>query len=195
MTVCAKFDCGKLCYAEPERRAQAAVLFRPLQSGGSAMAAYVAGLAMGRTALPVVLGVVFHPHAGETVLHQTMPAAGILPPARTNGTKGVNMPEVYIVTEGSYSDYHIVAAFSTKALAKAFCAASHGKYDSIETLELDEPSEWAWVARVRMCRDGELFYPGASIRWAVVPYKSYQTGVSGGSIQWRESRNCWRRSR
>ena len=42
------------------------------------MAAYVAGMAMGRTALPVVLGVVFHPHAGETVLHQTMPAAGVL---------------------------------------------------------------------------------------------------------------------
>ena len=95
--------------------------------------------------------------------------------------------KVYIVTEGSYSDYRMVAAFSTKALAAAFCAASHGKYDSIETLELDEPSEWAWVARVRMCRDGELFYPGASIRWTEVPYKSYQTGVSGGSIQWVEN--------
>ena len=97
------------------------------------------------------------------------------------------MPKVYIVTEGSYSDYRIVAAFSTKALAVAFCAASHGKYDSIETMELDEPSEWAWVARVRMCRDGELFYPGAAIRWAEVPYKSYQTGVSSGSIQWVEN--------
>ena len=55
--------------------------------------------------------------------------------------------KVHIVTEGSNSDYHMVAAFSTTALAKAFCAASHGEYECIESLDLDEPNEWAWVAR------------------------------------------------
>jgi hypothetical protein len=36
------------------------------------------------------------------------------------------MDRVYIVTEGSYSDYHIVAVFSTEEQAKAFCAESKG---------------------------------------------------------------------
>ena len=79
MTVCAKFDCPNDVAPNLNGGRKRLYCSDRCSQGCAAMAAYVEGMAMGRTALPVVLGVVFHPHAGETVLHQTMPASGVLP--------------------------------------------------------------------------------------------------------------------
>ena len=35
--------------------------------------------------------------------------------------------KVYIVTEGEYSDYHIVGVFATREAAEKYCAV-HGNY-------------------------------------------------------------------
>lgn len=43
--------------------------------------------------------------------------------------------KIFIVTDGTYSDYHIVAVFSTKEKAEAYCAL-HG-YDFVEEYEID----------------------------------------------------------
>jgi hypothetical protein len=45
------------------------------------------------------------------------------------------MKTIYILTEGDYSDYHIVATFSTKKLAEE--AKKHCPYSEIEEYELD----------------------------------------------------------
>lgn len=44
--------------------------------------------------------------------------------------------KIFIVTDGTYSDYHIEAVFSTKEKASAYCAL-HG-YDYVEEYEVDE---------------------------------------------------------
>ena len=44
---------------------------------------------------------------------------------------------VYIVTDGSYSDYHICAVFTDKLKAEQY-AALHG-YDDVEEYETDKP--------------------------------------------------------
>jgi hypothetical protein len=49
------------------------------------------------------------------------------------GTAG----DVYVVTEGTYSDYHVVAMFSTRKLAEAFIAADQARgYNDIEEYTL-----------------------------------------------------------
>jgi hypothetical protein len=58
------------------------------------------------------------------------------------------MPQtIYMVTEGSYSDYHMVAAFSSKKLAGRFIEVSekeNNPYQNwrIELLELDAAVPW-----------------------------------------------------
>ena len=63
------------------------------------------------------------------------------------------MKTVYILTEGSYSDYHIVATFSTKELAEE--AKKHCPYSEIEEYELDAleipehpPGHTAWSVNI-----------------------------------------------
>lgn len=48
--------------------------------------------------------------------------------------------KVYIVTEGSYSDYHIEQVFSTKEQAAKYIIANRGRYDcyDIEEYEVDD---------------------------------------------------------
>ena len=46
------------------------------------------------------------------------------------------MSDVYVVTEGEYEDYHIVAIFSTLEKAEAFTDRFNSEYD-IESFELD----------------------------------------------------------
>ena len=72
----------------------------------------------------------------------------------------VSGKKVYIVTEGVYSDYHIVAVFSDKKLAENFVAKYKGskRYDEvrIEEYNLDVPPEkWDWIF-VRMDREGNV---------------------------------------
>jgi hypothetical protein len=63
------------------------------------------------------------------------------------------MKTVYILTEGSYSDYHIVATFSTKELAEE--AQKHCPNSDIEEYELDAleipehpPGHTAWGVHI-----------------------------------------------
>jgi len=63
---------------------------------------------------------------------------------------------IYILTEGSYSDYHIIGAYSTEELAKK--AQSLYRYGEIEEYGLDNipehpPGMTAWIVYIR---DGEL---------------------------------------
>ncbi len=51
--------------------------------------------------------------------------------------------KIYVATEGCYSDYHVVAVFSSEAKAKEFGRASRDNYDWLE-FELDDPKDsWA----------------------------------------------------
>jgi hypothetical protein len=65
------------------------------------------------------------------------------------------MKTVYILTEGSYSDYRIVATFSTKELAEE--AQKHCPNSDIEEYELDAlkipehpPGHTAWVVNINV---------------------------------------------
>lgn len=68
------------------------------------------------------------------------------------------MAKVFVVTEGCYSDYSIVAAFSTEAAADKF-AALHPDYFMVEEFELDK-SEYVDLTRpnfaVRMEKNGDV---------------------------------------
>ena len=63
------------------------------------------------------------------------------------------MKTIYILTEGDYSDYHIVATFSTKELAEE--AQNHCPNSDIEVYELDAleipehpPGHTAWTVNI-----------------------------------------------
>ncbi len=66
------------------------------------------------------------------------------------------MTSIYVLTEGDYSDYHIVGVYSTKELAEE--AQSLYKGSQIEEYDLDNipehpPGMSAWFVRIN---DGEL---------------------------------------
>ena len=66
------------------------------------------------------------------------------------------MTSIYVLTEGSYSDYHIVGVYSTKELAKE--AQSLYKDSQIEEYNMDHipehpPGMSAWFVRIS---DGKL---------------------------------------
>jgi hypothetical protein len=54
------------------------------------------------------------------------------------------MKKIYLVTQGNYSDYHVVSAFSEKALAQSFIDSFVSNEDDsieIEEYEIDKLSE------------------------------------------------------
>ena len=66
------------------------------------------------------------------------------------------MTSIYVLTEGDYSDYHIVGVYSTKELAKE--AQSLYEYSQIEEYDLDNipehpPGMTAWFVGIS---DGKL---------------------------------------
>lgn len=66
------------------------------------------------------------------------------------------MTSIYVLTEGEYSDYHIVGVYSTKELAEE--AQTLYKYSQIEEYDLDNipehpPGMKAWFVRIN---DGKL---------------------------------------
>lgn len=80
------------------------------------------------------------------------------------------MTKVWVVTGGSYSDYHIVRIFSTEELATAY-ATTHNDRGSwrssdlgVEEWELDEDADAIRAGRfwwgVWMKRDGEVIFAG-----------------------------------
>ena len=70
------------------------------------------------------------------------------------------MATIYIITDGSYSDYHIVTVFSTRELAEKFIALYPDMNDdNIEEYELDkfetQLKDGLLLYNVSMYRDGE----------------------------------------
>ena len=66
---------------------------------------------------------------------------------------------VFVVTRGDYSDYEILAVFSTREKAQAFVDAFPGKDDcGILTFECDADPEAGFVTTVTMGRDGTVEY-------------------------------------
>ena len=51
--------------------------------------------------------------------------------------KELEMKTIYVVTQGSYSDYHICAVFDTKELAEQYCSA-FGKAQRFDTMGIEE---------------------------------------------------------
>jgi hypothetical protein len=63
------------------------------------------------------------------------------------------MKTIYILTQGDYSDYHIIATYSTRELAEE--AQKHSPDSDIEEYELDAleipehpPGHFAWLVRI-----------------------------------------------
>lgn len=52
------------------------------------------------------------------------------------------MSEIYVVTKGDYSDYHIKGVFSTKEMANRFLDRLQSSDASMETYLLDELDSW-----------------------------------------------------
>ena len=71
------------------------------------------------------------------------------------------MKNIYIVTAGEYSDYHIVAVFSTEEKANAFCAMFKSREFMVEDYEVDAKVEATNKGlkqyHVNMNKDGSLF--------------------------------------
>lgn len=68
------------------------------------------------------------------------------------------MKTIYVLTEGSYSDYHIIGVYSTKELAQE--AKSLHPYSVIEEYALDNipdhpPGMTAWSVKIT---DGTIYY-------------------------------------
>ena len=93
---------------------------------------------------------------------------------------------VYAVNAGSYSDYRIVAVFSTKAKAEAFMRVVSGDYNGLEEFALDR-NDCDLVARgyslwlVCMLRDGRVE------RLERRGNTSYETGEVGEDRIWSRS--------
>ncbi|KKK84316.1 hypothetical protein LCGC14_2784590 [marine sediment metagenome] len=69
------------------------------------------------------------------------------------------MPNIFLVTEGEYSDYRVLAAFTTAEAADAFATlhterSQHSDRPQVEECPLDAPQEEWLVTYVRMAQDG-----------------------------------------
>jgi hypothetical protein len=89
---------------------------------------------------------------------------------------------IYIITTGTYSDYHICAAFSTKKKAEeyinemvAFLDVSPSEY-TIEQMELDAPIDNRKIIQVYMDKYGNVnhLYPMDDI-YSTEGFQSYDT--------------------
>lgn len=111
------------------------------------------------------------------------------------------MATIYLVTSGSYSDYHVDAVFSTRELAEAFHAKhskAHGDTNDIEEMPLDDPERVA--AQIRsywhvwldvengICNDyGKRFKIGTEAiterhEWTTMSRRSEMTWEEGRSV-------------
>ena len=86
------------------------------------------------------------------------------------------MKNIYIVTAGEYSDYHIVAVFSTKEKADAFCAMFRkGEFDVVEyevDAKVEAINKGLKQYHVNMNKDGSLFAGGWSNPSGITLFKN-----------------------
>ena len=77
------------------------------------------------------------------------------------------MPKIFLITSGEYSDYSVLAAYSTRELAAAALAAGLG--DAIEDCDIDptlEPTPLGCKAFfVNMRRTGDVAYIAVADPW------------------------------
>lgn len=108
------------------------------------------------------------------------------------------MTTIYVLTNGSYSDYRIVATFSTKKLAKD--AQKVSPYSSIKEYVLDSkeipehpPGHTAWCVNIdpenTMIRES---YEDNALEWGFKPEVVYDTPTFWGRSSALVVR-CWAR--
>ena len=92
--------------------------------------------------------------------------------------------KVFVVTQGEYSSYRIVAVFSTEDKAKEFVAniGQTSTYDGpdIETFEIDPPNVWGYVTSLYMDRDGKSW--GGTTRRVHLPQTSHRIVSEGRAL-------------
>ena len=101
------------------------------------------------------------------------------------------MKTIYILTEGDYSDYHIVGAYSTKELAEE--AQSLYQYSQIEEYGLDyipqhPPGMSAWFVRISDGKLDDLYTQQVNAFEETIPRENeynYHNGETGYFVY------CW----
>lgn len=101
------------------------------------------------------------------------------------------MKTVYILTEGDYSDYHIVGVYSTKELAEK--AQFVYKDSQIEEYALDDvpdypPGMKGWYVNINDAKPDEPYSYQVTPEYATIPSESeykYHTGETGYYVY------CW----
>ena len=101
------------------------------------------------------------------------------------------MKTVYILTEGDYSDYHIIGVYSTKELAEK----AQFVYDDsmIEEFALDDvpdypPGMKAWYVNINDAKPDDLYSQQTTPECATIPSENeyeYYTGETGYYVY------CW----
>ena len=91
------------------------------------------------------------------------------------------MKTIYILTEGDYSDYHIIGAYTTRELAEK--AQFLHQYSMIEEFDLDRvyehpPGMKAWTVIVLNDRE-DPFYCHQSEPDDEIPYEKYDKTYTG----------------
>jgi len=101
------------------------------------------------------------------------------------------MKTIYILTEGDYSDYHIVGVYSTKELAEE--AQSLYQYSQIEEYGLDyipqhPPGMSAWIVQISDGKLDDLYTQQVNAFEETIPRENeykYHNGETGYFVY------CW----
>jgi len=103
------------------------------------------------------------------------------------------MAKVYIVTSGSYSDYHINAVFSTEELAQGYIDRWGTSDYDIEEWDLDNPNPFERVGKdyyyVAIRKDGDIL-DGAKKMPPSAQDESIIPAVYGTTMPWMVV-YCW----
>ena len=92
------------------------------------------------------------------------------------------MNKVYSVSSGLYSDFHIMAVFTTEAMANAYVAAAKQLEDpSVTEWEVDQPIEWGYLTQLLMDRQGATYH--VRTRWRSVTEAGYTLCRDGNTSQ------------
>ena len=93
------------------------------------------------------------------------------------------MKRIYLVTDGDYSDYSVLAVFSTEEKAEEFLKATGdtdlGTSARVEEMPLDSDEAKHWKRQVRMTRDGEALYVGSM-------FVSEQSESTGAELEYQQ---------
>lgn len=111
------------------------------------------------------------------------------------------MKTIYILTEGDYSDYHIVATYSTKELAEE--AQNHCPNSDIEEYELDAleipehpPGHTAWTVNINAKTNAiHWAYQQTSLGGYFEPKEKYYEGFDVSGKLSTFIVHCWARDK